>query len=157
MNKVFKKVFHGFSMAIGIFIFLNLIFLLQNGFSQTNLIEIKPIRVGELKFAGFSLKNTKNIKISAVGAGEKIVSSKERSFMSDPNDMFAYAWIINAKTRDLVWRMTIDNTSRERGSRYNRKFDGDLELPAGDYEVITTHGFLILDCLMMVFSAWGSY
>jgi hypothetical protein len=122
-------------MAIGIFIFLNLIFLLQNGFSQTNLIEIKPIRVGELKFAGFSLKNTKNIKISAVGAGEKIVSSKERSFMSDPNDMFAYAWIINAKTRDLVWRMTIDNTSRERGSRYNRKFDGDLELPAGDYEV----------------------
>jgi hypothetical protein len=112
-----------------------LIFLLQNGFCQTNLIEIKPIRVGELKFAGFSLKNTKNIKISAVGAGEKVVSSKERSFMSDPNDMFAYAWIINAKTRDLVWRMTIDNTSRERGSRYNRNFDGDLKLPAGDYEV----------------------
>ena len=135
MNKVFKKVFYGFCTPAGIFVFLTLIFLFHNGFGQTNLIEIKPVRVGELKFAGFSLRNTKNIKISAVGAGEKVVTAKERSFMSDPNDMFAYAWIINAKTRDLVWRMTIDNTSRERGSRYNREFNGELKLPAGDYEV----------------------
>ena len=131
MTKVLKRTF----LLSRVFALLALLIFFQTAFAQTNLVEIRSIRIGDIKFSGFSLKNTKKIKISAIGAGEKKPSSKERSFMSDPNDMFAYGWILNAKTRDLVWRMTIDNTSRERGSRYNRKFDDEIKLSAGDYEV----------------------
>jgi hypothetical protein len=135
LNKYFKRTFSLFFPLSSLFALMAVLTFYQAGSAQTNLIEIKSVRVGDLKFAGFSLKSAKGIKISAIGAGEKKVSPKERSFMSDPNDMFAYGWILNAKTRDLVWRMTIDNTSRERGSRYNRKFDDEIKLPAGDYEV----------------------
>ena len=48
--------------------------------------------------------------------------------------MIAYAWILDANTRKLVWVMTNQNTDRL-GRGYNRKFDDDISLPAGEYEV----------------------
>ncbi len=55
--------------------------------------------------------------------------------MADPNDMFAYAWILNARTREMVWRMTMNNTISDKGSSFLRRFRGDVKLPAGEYEV----------------------
>lgn len=98
-------------------------------------LEIDHLELGDLRMAGFSLNEPHAIHIKAEGAGEESRSSHKTNMMQDPNNMFAYAWIINANTRDLVWKMTPDNTKRDRRSRYNRKFDNDLSLPAGDYEV----------------------
>ncbi len=97
-------------------------------------IDIPSISIGEIKVAGFSLQSEKNIYIEATGAGGKSKSGHV-SMMDDPDHMFAYAWIINAKTRDLVWRMSIKNTKKVRKSHFNRTFKGNVKLPEGDYEV----------------------
>lgn len=114
---------------------ISLVVFVHIFYGQNNYVEIKSIRMGDLKVAGFSLSTTNTIRIDAMGAGEKKSSKKGQSFMADPNNMFAYAWILNAKSRDLTWRMTINNTKRERGSHYNRRFNGEIDLPAGEYEV----------------------
>jgi len=101
---------------------------------NNNTIEIPSISVGEIKVAGFSLKSEKNIYIEATGAGGKPENGRI-SMMDDPDHMFAYAWIINAKTRDLVWRMSLKNTKKVRKSHFNRTFKGNVNLPEGDYEV----------------------
>lgn len=44
-------------------------------------------------------------------------------------------WIINKDTNQLVWDMTIDKTEHAGGTTKNRKFDGNISLPAGEYEV----------------------
>jgi len=98
-------------------------------------VEIKPEFLGDLKVAGFSLNAEKYIHIKAEGAGKDGHRSKFRNMMYDPNRMYAYAWILDAHTRNLVWRMTVDNTKRDLGTPANRTFEGDIRLPAGKYEV----------------------
>ena len=48
--------------------------------------------------------------------------------------MYAYAWILDARTRDVVWEMDLDNTSRQRRNR-ELEYEGTITLPEGDYEV----------------------
>jgi hypothetical protein len=84
----------------------------------------------EVKSAGFKIAQQGTIHIKALGGGS--------SNMGMDNDMFAYGWVINADTRKEVWRMTYSNTSRQKD---DRSFDGEVSLPAGEYEVY--------------FAAWG--
>ncbi len=98
-------------------------------------VEITSIPLGEVKMAGFTLKSDKSVGVEAIGAGEKTKVPAKFTYMVDPNGLFAYAWIINAKSRDLVWRMTLKNTSRYKKSDYSRIFDGSVNLPRGEYEV----------------------
>ena len=98
-------------------------------------VELKPIHRDEVRFAGFRLNSDKTIHIEAEGAGEKTSHRNDRINWIDPNDMFAYAWILNAQSREMVWRMSLENTERKRGTRFNRKFEGDIQLPRGEYEV----------------------
>ncbi len=103
--------------------------------SQDQVLEIKNPADEQVKVAGFILNSEKTIHIKAIGAGGKKKLKRFRSFQLDPNNLFAYAWILNAQTREMVWRMTIDNTKRLKWSEFNREFDGDITLPAGTYEV----------------------
>jgi len=114
-----------------------ILFFLQITIAQrNNVVEIRPIRMGDLKIAGFSINSEKNIKIEAEGAGEELLKRKRKiNPMMDPSGMYAYGWILNAWNRKLVWRMTVDNTVREKGTRFNRRFSGTLTLPPGKYEV----------------------
>ncbi len=98
-------------------------------------ILLKPTKLGEIKVVGFVLNHPQQISIRAEGAGKRIPGREIRSFMEDPEQMFAYAWILDAQDRSLVWRMTLDNTRRNWQTRYNRKFEGELKLPSGKYEV----------------------
>ena len=51
-----------------------------------------------------------------------------------PDDRWiARAWILNAKTRRVVWEMNTDNSKRG-GSKGKRRFSGSLELSQGRYE-----------------------
>ncbi len=99
------------------------------------ILELTSLMVGEIKTAGFTLRSDKEISITAVGSGEKVGKSQSQNFMSDPNNMFAYPWILNAKTREMVWRMSLNNSSKENNSGFTRSFRGDVFLPAGEYEV----------------------
>ncbi len=101
----------------------------------THDIRITNIPFNEVQMAGFTLLSEKNLTIEAIGGGEKVGKEENRSFMADPNDMFAYAWILNARSREMVWRMTMNNTQADKGSSFVRMFKGDVQLPAGEYEV----------------------
>ena len=61
-----------------------------------------------------------------------------KNFQVDPSGMFAYGWIINAQTREIVWQMNVGNTDNVSRRGYNRKFDEDIRLPAGEYEAYFT-------------------
>jgi len=99
------------------------------------ILEIKDIGYEQIYFAGFVLNGEKKIDIEAVGAGAKKEIRRVNNSHLDQHSMFAYAWIINAETREMVWRMTIDNTDENRWSEWNRSFEGKVRLPEGEYEV----------------------
>ncbi len=103
--------------------------------AQNSVVDLKDFRVGDLKYAGFSLHSDKEIHISAEGAGSDEQPKDTRHMMIDPNGMFAYGWIINAKTREQVWRMKTGNTEADHKTPYNRRYEGNIHLSAGEYEV----------------------
>jgi len=103
--------------------------------AQDQTVELKNLGNQQVSVAGFILSKDSKVHIKAIGAGYKHEFMHFRSFQADPNSMFAYAWILDAQTRKMVWRMTLDNTKRIGHSGYNRKFEGDVQLPKGTYEV----------------------
>jgi len=102
------------------------------------ILEITSIRTGDIKYEGFKLESGKSIHIEAIGAGFDEMPKKIRNFQVDPSGMFAYGWIINAQTREFVWQMNAGNTDKISRRGYNRKFDDDIRLPAGEYEAYFT-------------------
>ena len=83
----------------------------------------------ELKMAGMELPRRTTFHVRALGGG----ADKGWTYSSD--ELYAYAWIVNAATREVVWEMTSDNTS---GSKGERTFDGEVTLDRGGYEVYFT-------------------
>ncbi len=114
-----------------------IILLLWSGglFSQNAVLQMDHLGSGQLKVAGFVLHRNTTLQIKAVGAGFEQEFRHFPSYQADPNNMFAYAWILDARSRKMVWRMTLKNTKKVGWSGYNRAFQGDVELPAGTYEV----------------------
>ncbi len=104
--------------------------------AQDSEIEFREFEPGEIKYAGFTLNSDKSIFIEAVGAGGDKTVKRTKNFFVDPMNMFAYAWILDARTRELKWRMTPNNTESDWwGAKYNRKFEGDVSLEKGEYEL----------------------
>jgi hypothetical protein len=122
--------------------FTNALLLLSNYFlilpvvnAQEHTISISEIHEQGIKIYGFTLNSDRSIAIEAVGAGGDKEIKRTPNFQVDPQNMFAYAWIINARTRELAWRMTIGNTKSDWWDKYNRKFEGDVALEKGEYEL----------------------
>jgi hypothetical protein len=87
------------------------------------IVEINRVRDNEFRSEKFTLKDKLNVRISAEGeAGQ--------------DDMTDYGWIIDIKTRQTIWKMSMKNTEHAGGARKNRKFEGVLTLLPGSYEVI---------------------
>jgi len=110
---------------------------------------------GQVHFAGFTLDHDTDISIKCIGAGAKKKVNRVRNFQVDPENLFAYAWIIDAHTRDMVWRMTIDNTTGDWWNKWNRTFSGTINLPQGEYEIYfsaiqpsLSNGFLSFERLL---------
>ncbi|MCP4566454.1 MAG: hypothetical protein GY841_02605 [FCB group bacterium] len=71
---------------------------------------------------GFTLKREMPLDIYAIGE------------FSDSYDLFVDGgWIIDARTRETVWRMDKWNTERAGGAAKNRVYIDGITLPAGDY------------------------
>jgi len=71
---------------------------------------------------GFKLEKDLTLKIVAIG-----------EYVSDDRVFVDHGWIIDADSRKRVWEMDKWNTSWAGGGRKNRGFDGDVQLPAGNY------------------------
>jgi hypothetical protein len=96
---------------------------------EKNVVALRNFCDTELKTAGFDLPRRTTLHIRALGAGA------EKSWTYSSDDLFAYGWIINAATREVVWEMSADNTDISGG---DRAFDGEVTLDRGSYEVYFT-------------------
>ena len=96
---------------------------------EKQIASLRDLSSQELKYAGFELDREARVHVRALGAGG------DYGWNNRNDEMNAYAWIINADTREIAWQMTVDNTSK---SRDDRSFDGEVTLPRGAYEVYFT-------------------
>ncbi len=103
--------------------------------SQDKTLVIKNEQDVQVMVGGFTLNEEGNVKINAVGAGGDKAIRRITNFQIDPKNMFAYAWILDAGSREIVWRMTINNTSGDWWGKWNRAFEDEVSLPGGKYEV----------------------
>ena len=102
-------------------------------------ITLRDFRSEEVKGLGFTLKKDQTVHINGVGGGNRKLIDMESGRRSRSNDMFAYGWIINADTREVVWEMTMRNTS---GKDDQRTCEEDVNLKQGSYEVYySAHGY----------------
>jgi hypothetical protein len=95
----------------------------EDTLSEPLLLSITRVRDDQFKQKGFRLKEETNLHILALG---------EYGYMDEFVD---FGWIEDLETDEIVWEMTGDNTSHAGGAKKNRKFDGIVTLPAGDYVV----------------------
>lgn len=70
----------------------------------------------------FTLTREGDVRIYALGEGSG-------------DEMYDYGWIEDAKSGQRVWEMTYRSTAAAGGASKNRRFEGNVRLPAGDYVV----------------------
>jgi len=114
-----------------------IIVLQLNIIAQNNTVLIDDMGNEQIYFKGFTLDEDSEIKIDAVGTGEDRELKRIHSFQEDKHNLFAYAWVINARSREMVWRMTVGNTDEKGGwkNKKNRLFEESIQLQKGEYEL----------------------
>ncbi|HEV2672109.1 MAG TPA: hypothetical protein VGU74_13525 [Gemmatimonadales bacterium] len=100
------------------------------------LIDIRDLSAREHRVAGFVLAAPQELKITAVGAEawpDRLQSRDKADWQDDEQTTWpAAAWILDARTRAVVWDLRAVDTRRE--SNGLRRFSGSVRLPAGVYE-----------------------
>lgn len=92
-------------------------------YSEPTIISITKVRNNRFEQKGFTLKKETDLHIFALG---------EFGY----SDEFAdYGWIEDISNAEIVWEMTEYDTEHAGGGKKNRKFDGIVTLPKGDYMV----------------------
>jgi hypothetical protein len=92
-------------------------------FSEKDVIlALTGVGDGETRSEGFALKTPLKLRVYALGEG------------SD-DEMYDYSWIIDARTKKVVWEMSAANAEHAGGANKNRQVDEVIELPKGDYVV----------------------
>jgi hypothetical protein len=117
-------------------LFLSPVIFVISVIAQEQEIELRNFAPDAIQCVGFTLNSDRTIRIEAIGAGGDKTIKRTKNNFADPQNMFAYAWIIDSRTRELVWRMTPNNTESDWwGAKYNRKFEDDVSLDKGEYEL----------------------
>jgi hypothetical protein len=96
---------------------------------EKQIVSLKDLSETQVRCAGFRLPQETVVHIKSVGAGAE--NKWEYRGGDRVGNMFAYSWIIDAATRNVVWEMTMENTSKWKDER---TFDGTVTLQAGSYE-----------------------
>ncbi len=104
----------------------------QENSAKKYFVTLKDFTQEEVKGIGFSLDKETSVHINAIGGGSKNAWKEVWGDKQRGDEMFAAGWIINADTRELVWEMTMKNTS---GKDDERTCEEDLKLIPGSYEV----------------------
>ncbi len=89
-------------------------------FNNSAFISMTGLRDDEYIKQGFRLERPLEVQIYAVGEVRK-------------DGTFDYGWILNAQTREKVWKMTYRNSDHAGGANKNRMEKETLSLPAGKY------------------------
>jgi hypothetical protein len=85
-------------------------------------VSLTRIRDDEIASKGFTLPKQVDVRVYAVGEGTG-------------NEMHDFGWIMNASTREPVWRMRYRDTERAGGATKNRMVNEVISLDAGNYIV----------------------
>lgn len=118
------------------FVFLGILTVVScRLFAQEEKLVMRNLDDFQVQVAGFVLEDDRTVHIHAVGAGGDKETKQIRNYQQDRFNMYAYCWIINSDTREMVWRMTIDNTEQTGDLRLSREFNGNVHLDKGTYEV----------------------
>src|SRR6267143_1342487 len=100
------------------------------------LVDIHDLSPQEYRVSAFILSAPQPLTISAVAAEpwpDRLRDRDERHWQDDQQTTWpAAAWILDARTRAVVWHIRSAETRRE--SNGLRHFDGTIRLPAGTYE-----------------------
>ena len=103
--------------------------------SQT-IVDIQDLTPREHRMRAFVLAPAQELKIQAVGAEpwpDRLRSRDDEHWQEDEQTTWpAAAWILDARTRTVVWDLRSVDTRRE--SNGLRRFAGSVRLPAGTYE-----------------------
>ncbi len=118
-----------------IFIITLVIAMVGLNFAGDKELKLDDLQYGQIHMGGFALTQPTRVAIEAVGAGGSKWVRRLHNHWLDKHNQFAYAWILNVETREMVWRMTIDNTKASRWHEWSRTFEGDVRLDKGRYEV----------------------
>ena len=89
-------------------------------------VTLRDFSEKELKSIGIEIPQPVTFHVKALGAGG------DNEWKNREDEMFAYAWILDAQTRQPVWKMSRSNTSSKRD---DREFDENITLSRGSYEV----------------------
>ncbi|MEN8191503.1 MAG: hypothetical protein ABFS12_01725 [Bacteroidota bacterium] len=82
-------------------------------------VDLSKAQNDQLLSQGFSISKKLKVRVKAIGEGI--------------NEMADYGWIINADTRETVWKMRARNTDYAGGSYKNRIVDETIYLKKGTY------------------------
>lgn len=100
------------------------------------LVDIQNLSPHEHRMSGFVLAAPQELKIRAIGAEpwpDRLRTREDEGWQDDEQTTWpAAAWILNARTREVVWDLRSADTRRE--SNGLRHFSGVVRLPAGTYE-----------------------
>jgi hypothetical protein len=91
---------------------------------EQTLLSLKNAKATEVQSQGFSLPKDMKVHVYAKGGGV------------EQGTFFAYGWILNAATREVVWQM--DGRSAKQNGLY-QVADAYLDLPKGSYEAYYSH------------------
>lgn len=107
---------------------------LRAGAPEPRIVSLKGFEAMEVRSQGFTLPKAAKVHVYAKGGGLRGLT---RAAWEEP--LFAYGWILNAATREVVWQMDGANTKRDWDYRVADQY---LDLPAGSYEAyFANHGF----------------
>ena len=113
----------------------------QVAFGQSAaVVDLKDFRPREVKSAVFTVASSQDLRIEAIGAESdnnrgtfSWVTTMWNGKADDRRDPWmGNAWILDLKSRRVVWELSTATT--ERGRRSTRAFAGNVRLPAGTYE-----------------------
>ncbi|MFQ5607496.1 MAG: hypothetical protein ACE5GA_06080 [Candidatus Zixiibacteriota bacterium] len=91
--------------------------------STNVIVDFNDLRSSDLLVQGFELSDETRLTLTAVGAAPR-----------GSDELSAYAWILDAETREPVWVMDRRDTDRLSRSRTLREIEDQLTLPSGRYE-----------------------
>ncbi|MCX6825907.1 MAG: hypothetical protein NTV06_01370 [candidate division Zixibacteria bacterium] len=95
----------------------------EDTYSEPIIIQITQVGNNADRSEGLILKKETNLHIIALGE------------YSNSDEFVDYGWIENLDNNEKVWEMREDNTEHAGGTAKNRKFDGVITLPPGNYMI----------------------
>ncbi len=88
-------------------------------------VRIEHVQLDALAAESFRLDRPARLHVRSEGAGNR----REET-------LYAYGWLQDLQSREVVWQLQIEGARRGPGDNY--AFDGDVELPAGEYTAYFT-------------------